>query len=151
MHHKVLTFRETLTGAARTLPHLLDSNGEVNTSAVARYCRDKGHPVSQPTIHRHYTGKGKRRSVDDKTAKALSAVFHIPARIWKGEPVTDNEARALSKASLETILIAQKLDELPEKARNTILNQIEDAHEAHEKLQRALADGNVTSITRPRS
>ena len=136
--------------AARLLPQLLDGNGQVNTSAVARYCRDKGHPVSQPTLHRHFRGTTKARRVDDKTANALSAVFHIPARIWKGEPVTDNEEQALSNINLEDILLARKIAALPHKQRATILSQVEDASEANEKLKRALADGNVTSITRHR-
>ena len=150
MGHKVLTFRETLTAAAKTVPGLINGNGGVNTSAVARHCRDKGHPVSQPTLHRHYKGKRSRR-VDDETAQALSAVFRIPARIWKGDQLADNEEQALSQANLEDLLLAQKIGRLPKKARDNILNQIEDAADSQEQLKRALTTGNVTPITRTRN
>lgn len=151
MGHKVISFREALSAAARLLPNLLDGNGEINTTAVARYCREKGHPVSQPTLHRHFYGTKKARRVDDRTAKALSAVFHIPARIWKGEPVTDSEEQALSNINLEHLLLAQKIASLPPKARQNILNQIEEAHDSQEKLRQLLGEGNVTPITRNRT
>lgn len=150
MANKVLSFRESLTAAARLIPELVNGDGKINLTAVARYCERKGHPISQPTLHRHFVGTTKARRVDDRTAKALSAVFHIPVRIWKGEPLTDYEEQALSKGSLEDLLLAQKIAALPAKVRANLLNQIEDAHDTQEKLKRALIDGNVTQIPRSR-
>lgn len=151
MNHKVISFRETLTAATRLIPGLWTADGELNTTAVARYCKEKGHPVSQPTLHRHFYGTQKARRVDDKTAKALSAVFHIRAGIWKGEPLTEDEEKALSQFDFRHILIAQKLEGLPERVRNNILNQIEDAHEASEKLKRAGDGGSSTPPDRSRN
>lgn len=151
MANKVLSFRDTLTAAAKLIPELWNSDGKLNLTAVARHCERKGHPVSQPTLHRHFIGTTKARRVDDKTAKALSAVFHIPQRIWKGELLTDYEQQALSKGTLEDLLLAQKIAALPPKVRANLLNQIEDAYDTQERLKSALSDTNVTPINRSRS
>jgi hypothetical protein len=137
MKNNVLSFRETLTAAASLVPGLLNADGEPNTSAIAEYCKENGHEVSQPTLSRHLRPKGKPRKLNDDVAKALSAVFHIPARIWKGEPMSDDEARMITEVGLPALLMARKLEKLPPKFRQTILEQIEQAHE-HEKLKRAV-------------
>lgn len=64
-------------------------------------------------------------------------VFRIPERIWKGEPVSDDEARMITEVGLPALLLAQKLERLSPRARDTLLNQIEEAHQ-HELLKRSL-------------
>jgi hypothetical protein len=89
------------------------------------------HTLTPPAAER------KTAKLNDDVAKALSAVFHIPARIWKGEPMSDDEARMITEVGLPALLMARKLEKLPPKFRQTILEQIEQAHE-HEKLKRAV-------------
>lgn len=151
MAKKNPSFADTLTAAAKIVPGLTDDDGKPILNAVARYCAGKGHPVSQPTLQRHFKPNAvKPRALEDHIAKALEAVFRVPARIWKGEPMTDREAKALSDFNYETILLAQKIEALPKKDRDALLTQIENALAHHEELQRLLAAGNVTSIDRGR-
>lgn len=149
MPKRIVPFADTLRAAARLVPKLLDGDGEPVISRVAAYCAEKGHPVSQPTLQRHYKpSQTKPRALDDPTAKALEHVFRIPARIWKGEPVTEDEARAITQFGYQTILLAQKIEALPPRIREALLIQIENAHANQEEMQRLLAGSNVTPIER---
>lgn len=149
MRQKTLSFAETLTAAVRLLTELHDPDGNPALTKIARHCAQRGHPVSQPTLYRHFhPNPAKPRALEDDTAKALEAVFHIPARIWKGEPMTEAEAKALSQFHYETILLAQKIEGLPKKDRDALLIQIENAHANQEELKRLMTNGNVTPIDR---
>ena len=151
MTRKGLSFREILDAAAKLVPQLRNADGKVVLSAVARYCKAKGHPVSQPTLSRHYKGPTKDgHELDIKTAEALCAVFRIPTGVWRGEALGAQMDNALTKASLEDLLLAERIQRLPKKARDNILEQIEEILEREEKLKRAYAESNVTPIDRDR-
>lgn len=150
MPQKVIPFAESINAVTKIRPWLLNQDGRPNLSAVSRYCEEQGHPVPQPTLQRHYWPKpGKQRALSDPIAKALEAVFDVPARIWKGEPMTEDEAKALHQFDYPTILLAQKLEALPPKVRKTILEQIEQAHAQYEEMRRLTQNNpNVTPIER---
>lgn len=149
MRQKAPSFAELLKAAAKLVPGLLDHDGKPRLSEIARYCEKRGHPVSQPTLHRHVFPKpGKERALKDEIAKELEAVFRVPARYWKGESMNENEARALSQFNYETILLAQKIEALPPKIRDALLIQIENATADQEEMRRILATHNVTPIDR---
>lgn len=149
MRQKVLSFAEVLTGAARLVPKLLNHDGKPVLTRVAKYCAERGWPVSQPTLHRHFhPDADKPRDLDEDTAKALEAVFGLRAGLWKGEPMNEQEAKALSQFGFETILLAQKIEALPKKDRDRILAEIEAATSHHEEIRRLMQNTNVTPIDR---
>lgn len=149
MRQRVLSFAELLTGAARLVPRLVNADGKPVLTRVAKHCAERGWKVSQPTLHRHmYPDPGKPRSMEDDTAKALEAVFGVRAGLWKGEPMSDQEAKALSQFGYETVLLAQRIEALPERDRARILAEIDAAHANHEEIKRLMQNSNVTPIDR---
>jgi hypothetical protein len=58
--------------------------------------------------------------------------------------------RMLTDYNLSTLFLAKKLESLPKRVRENIFNQIETAIEHEEQLQRAIDQGSVTPIERPR-
>lgn len=116
-----------MRGAASLIPGLLDDDGEPNSTAIAEYCKNNGHDVSQPTIHRHLNPRDKPRALSDEIAKALSAVFGVPERIWKGEPLSDDEVRMLTQVGLPALLLAQKIQSLSPRETTKLLTLVEEA------------------------
>lgn len=151
MRHRGLSFREVLDAACAAVPEVWDADGRLKITRVARYCSRRGHPVSQPTLSRHYRGGSEGpASLDHETIDALSAVFHVPKELWRGEAPGSKMAEALEQFSLADILLAQKLGKLPRKERNALESQIEAILEREEALRRAVGNGNVTPIERSR-
>lgn len=149
MRQKTPSFAELLIGAAKLIPGLV-VDGKPNLTAISKHTAKRGHRVPQPTLHRHvYPKDGESRRLQDEVARALEAVFAVPARYWKGEPMSDQDARALHQVNLETILLAQKIESLPQKVRDELLTRIENAATDQEELRRLLAStSNVTPIDR---
>lgn len=58
--------------------------------------------------------------------------------------------RLLTDYNLSTLLLAKKLESLPQRVRENIFNQIETAIEHEEDLRRAIDTGHVASIERMR-
>jgi hypothetical protein len=100
-------------------------------------------------LHRHFfPDPHKPRELEDDIAKALEAVFRVPARYWKGEPMSEGEAKALSDFGYETILLAQKIEALEKRARDAFLTQLDNAYANQEEIRRLSGTGNVTPIDR---
>lgn len=152
MRHRGLSFKEVLEAACASVPEVWDDDDRLRIARVARYCAKHGHPVSQPTLARHYQGgESGPRALDNDTVDALSAVFHVPKEMWRGEPPGKQMADALDQFSLSDILLAQKLAKLPRKDRHALEAQIEAVLEREEVLREAVGRGNVTSIEKRRS
>lgn len=149
MPTKGLTFRELLTAAAKSVPELWTQDGELNLTAVARYCAKKGQKISQPTLHRHFEGS-KHKELSQGTIDAISKVFRIPRNLLRGEPMAAEFEKLLTDYKLSTLLLAQKIELLPESVRRNILNQIEDALEREEQLKRAYSQSNITPLDKNR-
>jgi hypothetical protein len=151
MRGKTLTFRETLNAAAKNIPGLWDfDNDKIRLPELSRYLRKKGCPVSQPTLHRHYNVKGKPRELSGTVVEALHSGLGIPRSILRGEAMAADLERALVKNELSTLLLAERIEALPHKARLNILAQIEEITEREEHIKHAMARGNVTPIDRTR-
>lgn len=146
MNKKKLTFGEIVTAAAKSVPELWDQDGNLNLSAVARYYEKKGHPVSQATLHRLFNGKHGEPS--SRVIESTHKVLRVPRSLLRGDPMAADVEEIFGRYPLSTILLAKRLEELPAKTRKRIFEQIEEAFEQEEKLQKLLHESpNITSIT----
>lgn len=145
------SLRQLLKNAAETVEGLLDADGEVNTSAMARHTAKQGHPVSQATLHRIYNAAdpSKPHRMKAEVVEALHLVFGIPRSMLRGEPMSAELEEILGRVPLTTLLLAEKLQKLDPKVRNNIKAQIDLEIERQAALKRAQTAGNVTPIRRP--
>lgn len=149
MSKKAPSFTEILDAAARSVPDLWSSDGELVLSRVADYLKKKGHPVSQPTLHRHYTGsREKPRKLDSRVVEAFHAVFKVPRSMLRGDPMSADTERAIVQWGLDVFLLAQKIAELPSSTRDSINRQIEDLLQREAELKKAYEGSSVTPIRR---
>ncbi len=146
MAKRQLTFKELLEAAAQPYKELWRSDGTVNLGALARHYKAKGHPVSQATLSRIFRGL---QEVGPDTVDATHGTFGIPKALLRGEPMTSDAEKALTDYKLSTILLAQRLENLPKEDYYAINEQIERAFEHQRRLAEAMrSSGNVTSIDR---
>lgn len=142
------SFRELLTQAAGLVPGLVNDDGKVNLTAVARYTEKRGHPVSQPTIFRHFNAPAdKRPKMESETIEALHLVFGIPKSMLRHEKMDADTQEALARFPLSTILLAEKIEALPPPLRRSVLLHIEELlrrEEAHRTATSAAP--NVTRL-----
>lgn len=145
MNKKKLTFAEIVTAAAKAVPELWDQDGKLNLSAVARYYRRKGHPVTQATLHRLF--KGKHGEPSNRVIEATHVVLRVPRSLLRGDPMAADLEEILGRYPLSTILLAKRLEDLPIKTRQRIQELIEEAFEKEEQLRRAMQDSpNITQF-----
>lgn len=144
---KKFSFKEILEEASKSVPGLHTADGRLNLTAVAKYYERRGHPVSQPTLHRLYKGEHKTLSRD--TLEATHLVFRIPRAILRGEPMRPEMEDLLADYKLSTLLLAQKIESLPKEFRDAINAQVEAYLDQREQLSRAF-QGNVTPIDKSR-
>lgn len=142
---RTFTFREVLEAAAKPYPALWKSDGTLNSTALARYYKSKGHPVAQGTLHRLLHGKHKE--VSKETAEATTAVFRVPKHLLRGEPVSSELEKLLTDYKLSTLLLAQKIESLPKDAYQSIVDHLNSLLEREERLKQLRPD-NVTPIDR---
>lgn len=148
MNTRTYTIRELLEAAAKGYPSLWKVDGSLNLNAVARFLKQHGHPISQPTLLR--LSEGEHEEPKGETVEALHSVFRIPRNMLRGEPMTAELEQLLVKYPLATLFIAERLARLPKEDFENICRLIETATEKNEQLRRAQRDGNVTPIDRPR-
>lgn len=147
MNKKKLTFPEVVTAAAKSVPELWDQDGKLNLSAVARYYKRKGHPVTQATLHRLFNGKHGEPS--KKVIEATHNVLRVPRSLLRGDPMAADVEEILGRYPLSTILLAKRLEDLPPTTRKRILEMIEEAYEKEEQLRKLMQDApNITPIKR---
>lgn len=138
-------FRELLREACRSHPSLWKSDGEhLSINAVAAYLTKKGYPINQPTLSRQYNGQ---LPLNEGTINAVYHVFGLPRALLRGEQGQEME-RLLSEYRLSTLLVAQRLESLPRKKYDLLVQQINDAVEEEERIQRLMETANVTTITK---
>lgn len=148
MKGRTFSFKEILEAAAKPFPQLWNAEGKLNLAAVARLYKERGYPVSQPTLFRLCTGKHKELSTE--TIDATHHVFRVPRSMLRQEPMTAEMEKLLADYRLSTLLLAQKLEGLPKEDYQNIVAQIERAHEQRDRLERAMSNSNVTVLDRSR-
>lgn len=142
---KGIPFADIVTAAAKSIPELWDGDGKLNLTAVARYYERRGHPVTQPTLHRLFSGKHGQPS--SRVIEATHRVFpQVPRSLLRGDPMSSDLERLLTDYNLSTLFLAKKLEALPPRVRSNILNQIENEFEREEQLRKAIEAGSVTTI-----
>lgn len=147
MNKKKLTFSDIVTAAAKSVPELWDQDGNLNLSAVARYYKRKGHPVTQATLHRLVNGKHGTPS--NRVIEATYNVLRVPRSLLRGDPMAADLDEMLSRYPLSTLMLAKRLEELPPTTRKRILELIEEAYEKEEQLRRLMKDSpNITPLKR---
>jgi hypothetical protein len=146
--HKGIPFADIVVAAAKSIPELWDQDGNLNLAAVARYYKRKGHPVTQPTLHRLFSGKHAQPS--SRVIEATHHVMRVPRSLLRGDPMGADLERLLTDYHLSTLLLAKKLEALPQRARDNIYGYIENELDREEQLRRAIDSGSVSSIDRSR-
>lgn len=143
-------FRDLVSEGARLFPSLWKSSGEINITALADLYRDKGFPVSQPTLHRLWKGD---YDPSNATVEATYRVFNIPRELLRGEEPGENDMKELLTGyGLPTLLIAKKLSQLPKDDFDAIATQIELAHQKAEKLKKLMTEApNIVPMRRRES
>lgn len=147
MSKKKVPFRELVEAAAKAVPEVWDDDRTLNTSALSRYYKRKGHYVSQPTFSRLFDGTHEAAS--ERVIKATHAVLRVPLSLLRGEPMAADVEELLGRYPLSTLLLAKRLEDLPPTSRRRILEMIEEAYEKEEQIRRlAESSPNVTPIKR---
>jgi hypothetical protein len=144
---RTFTFREIVEAAAKPYRELWKSDGTLNSTALARYYKKKGHPVAQGTLHRLLTGKHKE--VSKETADATHEVFRVPKHLLRGEPVSAELEKLLTEYKLSTLLLARRIESLPKDAYQSVVDHLESLLDREERLQ-AMRPHNVTPIDKSR-
>jgi len=152
MTKKRLSFRDVLEAATQHKPSLRTAEGRLVLSRVAEYCTERGYPVSQPTLSRHYRSGGPDgHKPDPETIAALTAAFGIPRELMEGEAMSAELDDALTRSSLEDLFLAKRISRLKPGARRALLMQLDEIEKRESELQQALQNSNVSSIERKRS
>jgi len=146
MDNKRLTFAEIVTAAAKSVPELWDQDGKLNLAALARYYNKKGYQITQPTLHRLFAGKHK--SPSPRVIDATHYALRIPRGLLRGEGMNSDLDRALTDYNLSTLFLAKKIEALPQRVKDNILNLVETELEREDQLRRAIDIGTVTPIDR---
>lgn len=81
---------------------------------------------------------------------ATYAVFKIPKNLLRGEPMSADMEKTLIRFQWSTVLLAERLENLPKEDYYTISQQIDRAEENQRKLREALETGGVVSIEKAR-
>lgn len=152
MPGKKFTFREALEAACRSHPELWHSDpseigmGVLNVGAVVRHYQRKGYTVTQPNLHRILKGD---QEPGPKVIAATEGAFGIPRAILRGEPLSEQMERLLGKASLETLLLAERIGALDADDHRQLVELLALLEDKREKLQKAIAEsGNVHVLPR---
>lgn len=140
---RTFSFRDVIEAAAKPYPSLWKSDGTLNSTALARHYKSKGHPVAQGTLHRLL--KGKHKEVSKETVEATCAVFRVPKHLLRGDPVSAELEKLLVDYKLSTLLLAQKIESLPPDAYQSVVNHLNSLIEREEQLKQLRPD-NVTRI-----
>lgn len=141
------SFRELLTQAAGLVPGLVNDDGKVNLTAVARYSEKRGHAVSQPTLFRHFNAPAdKGPKMDSGTVEALHLVFGIPRSMLRHEEMDADTQETLARYPLSTILLAEKIEALPPPLRRSVLLHIEELLRREDEHRQSMGPG--TNISR---
>lgn len=142
---RTFSFKEIIEAAAKPYGELWKSDGTLNSTALARFYKVKGHPVAQGTLHRLL--KGKHKEVSKETADATHAVFRVPKHILRGEPLSAELEKLLSDFKLSTLLLAQKIEALPKDAYQSVVTHIETLLDREDRIKQ-LRPPNVTPMKR---
>jgi hypothetical protein len=144
--NKRIPFADIVMAAARSVPELWDGDGKLNLTALSRYYKRKGHPVTQPTLHRLFSGKHSQPS--DRVIEATHHVMRVPRSQLRGDPMSPDLERLLTDYNLSTLLLAKKLESLPQRIRDNIYTLIENELDREDQLRRAIDSGSVTPFER---
>ena len=139
------SFLDILENAAQSLPQLWTGDEKLNLSAVARYYKKKGWPISQPTLLRLCSKEHDKPS--DRTIEATYHAFGVPRPLLRGEPVRPEIEELLAEHKLSTLMLAKKLESLPKAFRDGLYAQIEAFLEQRDQIGKST---NVTPIDRDR-
>lgn len=146
MQRRPIPFLEALEAAAKPFRELWRGDGKLSLAALKRHYEDRGHPVSDASLSRIFSGK---QAPGEEIIEATHRAFHVPKGILRGEPRSAEMEKTLTDYKLSTLLLAQRLESLPKDDYYLIAQAIERALENQEKLKKALESSpNVTQIDR---
>lgn len=120
----------------------------MNLTAIARFYKERGAPVTQPNLHR--LCKGTQRP-GEAVVDATHRVFGIPKYLIRGEPVSVEMEDLLTHYRLSTLLLAKKLESLPRDQYEALARQVDVLVEQQKAIHAAIGDTKVTPIDKRRS
>lgn len=138
------TFKELVMAAAKPYRELW-RDGNLNLGALARRYEQKGHPLSQASLSRILSGKQR---VGPDAVEATFHAFGIPRNLLRGEPMSAEMERIFNKYRLETLLLAEKLETLPQDEYYALVEQVERVIEREQRVKEAYRSSNVTPLER---
>jgi len=142
------TFRELVEAAAKPYAFLWKDDGELNTSALARHCAERGYYISQPSLSRLLNGRQVAKGV---AIEAMHHVFGIPRAMLRGE-LPSGMDKLLTDFKVSTLLLAKRIEELDKEDYQQVAELIDLLERKRDQLRRAIAhSSNVTSFKKDQS
>lgn len=134
--------------ALRSYPHVWKDDDRINFGALARFFRDRGRTIPAATLYRICKGEHQRPS--ERLVEAINHVLRIPKELLRGEAVTPEMSKAFADYRLSTLILAEKLEELPKSEYARLVEQIDAILEREKLLRDALETSKVTHIDKHR-
>lgn len=132
--------------AAKPYPPLWRGSeaGQLNFEAVARFFAARGRKIPAATLYRVCKGVHKP---SEKLVEAINHVLRIPKELLRGEELSPAMAKAFGDYKLSTLILAEKLEELPRGDYARLVEQIDAILDREARLKEATAKAhNVTHL-----
>jgi hypothetical protein len=134
--------------AAKPYPALWWEDDRLNFEALARHFSDRGRTIPSATLYR--ICKGLHAQPSERLVEAFNYVLRIPKELLRGEALTSEMSKAFGDYKLSTLILAEKLEELPRADYARIVEEIDSILERDRRLREALESENVTHIDKHR-
>lgn len=134
--------------AAKPYPDLWWEDDRLNFEALARFFLHRGRKIPSATLYR--ICKGQHTQPTERIVEAFNHVLRIPKELVRGEDLSPAMAKAFGDYRLSTLILAEKLEELPRADYARIVEEIDSILEREQRLKEAMETGKVTHIDRHR-
>lgn len=134
--------------AAKPYPHLWWDDDRLNFEALARFFALRGRKIPSATLYR--ICKGAHRQPSERVVEAINHVLRIPKELLRGEELNPAMAKAFGDYKLSTLILAEKIEELPRAEYARLVEQIDAILDREKRLQEALQSEKVTHIDKHR-
>lgn len=134
--------------AARPYPELWWEDDRLNFEALARFFKARGRKIPSATLYRICTGEHRQPS--ERIVEAINHVLRIPKELLRGEELSPAMAKAFGDYRLSTLILAEKIEELPRGEYARLVEQIDAILDRENRLREALESDKVVHIDKHR-
>lgn len=134
--------------AAKPYPDLWWEDDRLNFEALARFFDARGRKIPSATLYR--LCKGVHTQPSERVVEAFNHVLRIPRELVRGEALNPAMAKAFGDYRLSTLILAEKIEELPRAEYARIVEQIDAILDRESRLKEALETEKVTHIDKHR-